>query len=113
MSLLHSFLELFSEEACQRYIHQLRWQDRCRQCPRCHSHQVRPWGRYHRKPGLYRYFCDSCGRTFNDLPGTIFARSRLSLAGWILAAFLLALSCTSRRIGRELGAWVCSTYHRV
>lgn len=113
MSLLSSFLDLFSPEACQRYIHRLRWQDKSLQCPRCQSPQVRPWGKYHRKPGLERYVCDGCGRTFNDLTGTSFHRSRLSLAGWILAAFLLALCCTSRRIGRELGMWLCSTYHRV
>ncbi len=101
MSLLHTILEVFSEEACQRYIHRLRWQDRDLQCPRCQSSKVRPWGKYPRKPGLKRDTCTGCRKTFNDLPGTIFERSRLSLAGWILAAFLVALSCTSRRIARE------------
>ena len=56
---------LFSLEQCQAYLHTLRWKDRPLQCPRCQSHNVGPWGRYHYQPGLQRYRCQekACKRT--------------------------------------------------
>src|SRR4030095_4368694 len=82
------------------------------QCPRCHSHNVGPWGTYHAQPGLKRYRCKEkgCKRTFNDLTGTLFDRSKRSLTHWILATFLLCLSCSSRRIARELGVHIRTGY---
>jgi transposase len=40
----------------------------------------------------------------------LFAQSKRSLAHWILATFLLCLSCSSRRIARELGVHVRTGY---
>src|SRR5262245_63867614 len=61
----------------------------------------------------YSYFTDfqcfglgrklRCKRTFNDLTGTLLDCSKRSLRHWILATFLLCLSCSSRRIAKELG----------
>ena len=45
-----------------------------------------------------------CNRTCNDLTGTLLDGSKRSLAHWLLATFLLCLSCSSRRIARELNA---------
>jgi transposase-like protein len=97
--------QLFSVETCHTYIHALRWKDRPLQCPRCQSHNVGPWGAYHYQPGLQRYRCKEkdCKRTFNDLTGTLLDGGKRSLPYWILATFLLCLSCSSRRIARELG----------
>jgi len=83
----------------------LRWKDRPLQCPRCQSHNVGPWGAYHYQPGLkrYRWKEKDCKRTFNDLTGTLLDGSKRSVMHWILATFLLCLSCSSRRIARELG----------
>jgi transposase-like protein len=92
------------------YIHTLRWQDRPLHCPRCHSHDVDPWGSYHYRPGLKRYWCNGCRRTFNDLTNTLLSQSRRSLAHWILATFLLCLTCSSRRIAREVGVHVRTSY---
>jgi hypothetical protein len=60
---------------------------------------------YHYQPGLQRYRCKDkdCKRTFNDLTGTLLDGSKRSLRHWILATFLLCLSCSSRRIAKELG----------
>jgi transposase-like protein len=104
--------QLFSLEQCQAYIHTLRWKDRALQCPRCQSHNVGPWGTYHAQPGLKRYRCKEkgCKRTFNDLTHTLLHRSKRSLAYWILATFLLCLSCSSRRIARELGVHSRTSY---
>ena len=52
----------------------------------------------------------SCGRTFNDLTTTFLSHSKLSLAHWILATFLLCLACSSRRIAKELGVHLRTSY---
>ena len=103
MAMLSYVHQLFSAEHCQASIHTLRWKDRPLQCPRCHSHDVDLWGQYHYRPGCQRYRCQGCKRTFNDLTATLLHRSKRSLPHWILATFLLWLSCSSRRIARELG----------
>ena len=112
MSMVSHLHQLFNAETCQSYIHTLRWKDRPLQCPRCQSHNVGPWGTYHYQPGLKRYRCkeNACKRTFNDLTGTLLDSSKRSLMHWILATFLLCLSCASRRIARELGVHVRTGY---
>ena len=112
MSIVSHLHHLFDPETCQSYIHSLRWKDRPLQCPRCQSLNIGPWGKYHAQPGLKRYRCKakSCQRTFNDLTGTLLDGSKRSLMHWILATFLLCLSCSSRRIARELGIHVRTGY---
>jgi transposase-like protein len=106
MSIVSHLLHLFNAETCQSYIHTLRWKDRPLQCPRCQSLNVGPWGTYHAQPGLKRYRCKEkgCQRTFHDLTGPLLDGSKHSLMHWILATFLLCLSCSSRRIARELAS---------
>jgi ISXO2-like transposase domain len=69
-------------------------------------------GAYHYQPGLKRYRCKEkeCKRTFNDLTGTLLDGSKRSVMHWILATFLLCLSCSSRRIARELGVHGRTSY---
>ena len=112
MSTVSHLHHLFTSETCQAYIHRLRWKDRPLQCPRCQSLKVGPWGTYHAQPGLQRYRgkATGCQRTFNDLTGTLFDRSQRSLAHWLLATFLLCLSCSSRRITREVGVHIRTSY---
>jgi len=112
MSIVSHLHQFFNAETCQAYIHTLRWKDRPLQCPRCQSLNVGPWGTYHARPGLKRYRCKEkgCKRTFNDLTGTLLDGSKRSLMHWILATFLLCLSCSSRRIARESGVHVRTGY---
>ena len=112
MSIVSHLHHLFNAETCQSYIHTLRWKDRPLQCPRCQSLNVGPWGAYHAQPGLKRYRCKAkgCKRTFNDLTGTLLDGSKRSVMHWILATFLLCLSCASRRIARELGVHSRTSY---
>jgi transposase-like protein len=110
MPILSSVHQLFSPEQCQVYIHALRWRDHPLHCPRCQSQDVSPWGTYHYRPGLKRYWCHGCRRTFNDLTHTLLAQSKRALSYWILATFLLCLSCSSRRIARELGVHIRTSY---
>ena len=110
MPMLSHLHQLFNVEQCQTYLHTLRWQDRPLQCPRCQSHHVGQWGTYQYRPGCKRYWCHNCKRTFNDLTETILHRSTRPLSYWILATFLLCLACSLRRIARELGVHVRTSY---
>jgi transposase-like protein len=110
MAILSHLHPLFDVQTCYAYIHSLRWQDRPLQCPRCQSHDIDPWGNYHYRPGCKRYWCNGCERTFNDLTNTVMHQSKRSLPHWILATFLLCLSCSSRRITKELGVHVRTGY---
>src|SRR5215813_1548170 len=107
LSYLH---HLFNVDQCHAYIHTLRWKERPLQCPRCQSQAVDPWGNYHYRPGCKRSWCHGCKRTFNDLTDTLLHQSKRSLPYWILATFLLCLSCSSRRIARELGVHSRTSY---
>ena len=107
LSYLH---QLFNVDQRQAYIHVLRWKDRPLQCPRCQSHDVDPWGTYHYRSECKRYWCNGCQRTFNDLTNTLLHQSKRSLAHWILATFLLCLACSSRRIAREVGVHIRTSY---
>jgi transposase-like protein len=110
MSVFSHLHQLFNVDTCDMYIHTLRWQDRPLHCPWCHSHDVDLWGSYHYRPGLKRYWCNGCRRTFNDLTNTLLSQSRRSLAHGILATFLLCLTCSSRRIAREVGVHGRTSY---
>jgi len=112
MPVLSYVHQLFNADQCHAYIHTLRWKDRPLQCPRCQSHNVGPWCAYHYQPRLQRYRCKekTCKRTFNDLTGTLLDGSKRSVMHWMLATFLLCLSCSSRRIARELGAQTRTGY---
>jgi transposase-like protein len=110
MSTLSHVYQLFSAETCHAYLRALRWKDRPFQCPHCHSRAVGPWGTYHYRPGFKRYRCKDCGRTFNDLTKTLLSQSQRSLPHWIVATLLWCLSCSSRRIARELGVHVRTSY---
>src|SRR5262245_12208885 len=110
MSILSHLHQLFNTDTCHTYIHTLRWKDRPLQCPRCHSHDVDPWGTYHYRPGCKRYWCNGCQRTFNDLTNTLLHQSQRSLPHWILTTFLLCLACSSQRIAREVGVHIRTSY---
>ena len=110
MPVLSHLHQLFNAEQCQAYIHTLRWKERPLQCPRCQSHHVGRWGTYHYRPGCKRYWCHSCKRTFNDLTETLLHQSKRPLVYWILATFLLCLACSSRRIAREVGVHISTSY---
>jgi transposase-like protein len=110
MSVLLYVHQLFNADQCHAYIHTLQWKDRPLQCPRCQSQDIDPWGQYHYRPGCKRYWCNGCKRTFNDLTNPVLHQSQRSLPHWILATFLLCLTCSSRRIAREVGVHIRTSY---
>jgi transposase-like protein len=103
MPMLSHLHQLFNADTCQAYLHMLRWKGRPLQCPRCHSYELGPWGNDYYRPGLKRYWCHGCRRTFNDLTHTLLAQSKRSLVHRILATFPFCLACSSHRIAREVG----------
>lgn len=64
-----------------------RWKNGLR-CPRCGGHDC---GVHMRSgaAGRRKLLCHVCGRVFNDLTGTPFARSHMPLSAWFAAAKLL------------------------
>jgi transposase-like protein len=110
MPVLSHLHHLFNAELCQAYIRTLRWKDRPLQCPRCQSDHIGRWGTYQYRPGCKRYWCHGCKRTFNDLTATLLYQSQRSLSHWLLATFLLYLACSSRRIAREVGVHIRTSY---
>jgi transposase-like protein len=110
MPVLSYVHDLFNVDQCHASIHTLRWKARPLQCPRCQSQEVDPWGNYHYRPGCKRSWCHGCKRTFNDLTDTLLPQSKRSRPYWILAPFLLCLSCASRRMARELGVHGRTSY---
>jgi len=102
--------ELFNEQKCQEYIRKLRWKDRPFICPYCKSDSIGDWGIYHRRPGLKRYKCKACNRTFNDLTNTLFDGCKLPFQLILLAIFLMCIPCSCHRIRRELGVHIKTAY---
>jgi transposase-like protein len=116
MSIVSHLHQLFNAETCQSYIHHTSMHYAGRIGP-CNGPDVRATtsvlgGRITYQTGLKRYRCKEkdCKRTFNDLTGTLLDGSKRSVIHWILATFLLCLSCSSRRIAKELGGHVRTGY---
>src|SRR5215831_5753945 len=110
MPVLSYVHQLFNVDQWHASIHTLRWKARPRQCPRCQSQDVDPSGTYHYRPGCMRSWCNGCKQTFNDLTHPLLHQSKRSWPYWILATFLLCLSCSSRRIARALGVHGRTSY---
>ena len=110
MPILSHLHHLFNAEQCQAHIRLLRWKDRPLHCPRCQSHHLGQWGTYQYRPGCKRYGCYGCTRTFNDLTAPLLPRSKRPLSSWILATLLLCLACSSRRLAREVGIQIRTSY---
>jgi transposase-like protein len=102
--------QLGNADQCQTSIPTRRWKDRPLQCPRGQRHEVDPWGHYHYRPGGKRYGCHGCKRTFNELTHTMLHRSKRSLPHWLRATLLLGLACSSRRLAREVGGHIRTSY---
>ena len=70
-----------------------------------------PGARTHR-PGLKRYWCHGCRRTFNDLTHTLLAQSKRSLPHWILTPTFLLPPCVLVTPHRQRSRSHISTSYR-
>lgn len=84
MSVMSLFDTLASEEACEKYLMNVRWPDGmiCKHC------EGKGFSMRERKTRGYR--CDTCHRFMSPTTGTIFHRTHTSLREWFVAIFLAA-----------------------
>lgn len=74
-------------------------------CPKCGT-IAHPQIHHTDKRGIRTYQCNDCKKTFSELYGTIFYRSKISLANWMLAIIYWATatgSISAADLGRKLG----------
>lgn len=109
---------IFTDETrARKALEIVRWRDG-KFCPHCGVTEglVRLAGKSHRV-GLF--YCNGCKKQFSVTVGTVFERSKVPLAKWWLASYLLASSkksISSHQLSRALGvsyktAWFMS--HRI
>ena len=91
-----------TNEKIAEMIRKARWGDKIT-CPHCGSTSIRKVG-HASKPYIQKYQCKKCKRYFNDLTGTPFSGTHLSLRTIALIAYLyLKLGLSGEAIRRELG----------
>ena len=88
------------EALCAQRLRGARWPEQVK-CPHCHSEKVTDIRLY--MDVFQRYLCLACGRTFNDKTGTIFENSKISLAAWAGAAYLLTADKPITVIAESVG----------
>lgn len=82
-----------------RILRKVQWKGQ-KYCPYCACvENIRTHEKY--KNGIYRYFCENCDKTFTDLTGTIFAKTKVPLWKWIYGLILL-IESTGCLSGAEL-----------
>lgn len=94
--------QLIDEAKCYETVRELRWPAGVR-CAHCDSRQVTKQGWDTTPPHRQKYRCQGCGRSFDDLTGTVFAGHHQPLRTWILCLYLMGLKLSNQQIARELG----------
>ena len=114
-------LRNLTEEEAREMLEAIRWPEGAT-CPRCGStnaHKLEPKteGKTHVRPGVY--FCGDCRKQFTVTIGTIFEGSRIKIADWLMAMYLMCSSkkgMSAHQLYRTLGvtyktAWFMA--HRI
>ena len=94
--------DLMSDDTCYEKIRELRWGESSVSCPRCHNDECEHIGNSKKHAHCKSYRCSGCGRCFNDLTGTIFAESNLSIKTWVGCLYLMNINASNRQISQEL-----------
>lgn len=96
------------QEACRRFIQQVRWEGGLA-CPYCGSSQVKVlWGQF-TSAGWQRYACQVCRtprgypKTFSDLTGTPWEGSHLSPAQLVVSLAAFVEGHSAEEIARQVG----------
>lgn len=96
--------QLVDEAKCFQAVRDHRWPEGQVRCPHCERDEITRQGQ--RKdsntPDRQRYRCESCGKRFDDLTGTIFANKNKGLKTWILCLYFMGLNLSNRQIAQEL-----------
>ena len=114
-------LRNLTEDQARDMLESIRWPEGAT-CPRCGSaraHKLQPKteGKTHVRAGVY--FCGDCRKQFTVTVGTIFEGSRIKIADWLMAMYLMCSSkkgISSHQLHRTLGvtyktAWFMA--HRI
>ena len=80
MNLIKLMDNFSNEDACRRYLEELRWPDGI-QCPRCESKKC--------YSDATQWDCESCGYTFSVTAGTMLHDTHLPLRKWLIATYLM------------------------
>lgn len=92
---------LIDEAKCFAVIRELRWPEGV-SCPECGSKEINKRGFHTHQAHRQRYKCQSCGKQFDDLSGTIFEGHHLALRVWILCLYLMGSNLSNEQIAEEL-----------
>jgi len=93
--------ELIDDTKCFRVVRELRWPDGV-SCPHCQTNKITKRGFHSTQPARQRYTCQTCGKQFDDLTGTIFEKHHQPLRVWILCLYLMGLNISNAQIAAEL-----------
>lgn len=96
-------LSLMNEGQCYDKLRSKRWKGGKPQCPRCNGSHCSVVQEATETEPNQKYCCDDCSRHFNDLTGTLFQNSKLSLKTWMCCLHLMGLNVSNRQIAKELG----------
>lgn len=97
--------DIINEKKFIKIFLKYRWPKKVN-CPFCGSKNIVKYGRYKRY--FRRYLCKDCTEKskkriiFNDLTGTIFEGTKLSISTWFLAGYLMKLGLSNKQIASEL-----------
>ena len=92
---------IIDQKKCYEEIRKIRWKDGVI-CPRCGSHDVKKNGFNFKKKLQQHYKCKTCGKKFDDLTGTPFAKHNLSAPLMIVFLYFLGLNLSNNQIAKEL-----------
>ena len=99
--MLLNIQRLMDDAKCYEVVRELRWPQGV-VCPGCGGGQVNKRGFHDHQAHRQRYECQTCGRQFDDLSGTIFEGHRQSLKTWVLCLYLMGLNLSNKQIAAEL-----------
>jgi transposase-like protein len=114
-------LRILSEDQARELLESIRWPTGpiCPHCGSADAHKLAPKiaGKTHVRGGVY--FCGACRRQFTVTVGTIFEGSRIKIADWLMAMYLICSSkkgISAHQLHRTLGvtyktAWFMA--HRI
>ena len=96
-----NLLNLMDEAKCYDLLREIRWSEGLT-CVSCSSCEVIKNGHDENHSNKQRYQCKNCQKNFDDLTGTIFSGSNLTLKVWIVVLYLMGLNLSNRQISKEL-----------
>ena len=93
--------DLIDPGKCYDFFRKTRWPDGI-WCPKCTSNRVKKDGRKDSNPLCQRYKCNNCGRRFDDLAGTVLAKSHHPIGVWMVMLYFMGLNISNSQIAAEL-----------